>query len=182
MQGEFAIPLDELRIEAPEVGIGLIASLHHSHESVAQLFPRHTEGNDVRAIVGARLLVVQPPHLFETIVERRRGYRVQHADERSRDACIVEEFGHRLEDRRIVVIKADDYAAPIPWPCTRCTRSRSVPVFGRTFWCFLVSRSESSFGVSIPMKTFWKLARPINSMSSSSSARSSEASVKRVSG
>ena len=112
MQGEFEIPLDELRIEAPEVGIGLIASLHHSHESVAQLFPRHTEGNDVRAIFVARLLVVQPPHLFETIVERRRGYRVQHADERSRDACLVEEFGHRFEDRRIVVIKADDHAAP----------------------------------------------------------------------
>ena len=68
---------------------------------------------------------------------------------------------------------------PASW--MRWTFSSSVPPV-RTFWYFLASRSDSSSGLSMPMKVAMKLAWTIRSISSASSARSIEASVKSVSG
>ena len=98
------------------------------------------------------------------------------------DARFGEKCRHHIEDRWIVVIEADDHAAPdidavlldAMHALEQCARVRPHVLM------LLGLSSESSFGVSMPMKTFWKLARPISSISSSSSARSSEASVKRV--
>src|SRR5207249_2665201 len=60
----------------------------------------------------------------------------------------------------------------------RWTFSSRVPP-ARTFWNFLVSRSDSSLGLSMPMKTLTKLASTKSSISSASSARSIDASVKK---
>ena len=63
----------------------------------------------------------------------------------------------------------------------RWTFSSIVPPV-RTFWNFLVWRSDASFGLSIPTKTVMTLASTISRISSGSSAKSIDASVKKVSG
>ena len=50
------------------------------------------------------------------------------------------------------------------------------------FWSFPISRSDSSLVLSMPTKTVWMFASAMRFRSSSSSARSSEASAKKVSG
>ena len=82
MHREFEILIDKLRINALEIGIGPVARLHHADEAVAQLFPRHAERNDIRAVLVAGLVIVQPTSLFEPIVKWRCWYRVQHAYQR----------------------------------------------------------------------------------------------------
>ena len=57
-----------------------------------------------------------------------------------------------------------------------------VPPAGRTFWYFFVSCSDFSLGLSMPMKTLTMLASTISRSSSASSARSSDASVKKSNG
>ena len=69
----------------------------------------------------------------------------------------------------------------IPARWMRRTRSRSVPA-GRTFWNFRVSRSNPSFGLSMPTKTLTMLASTIRPISSRSSAKSRDASVKKAKG
>ncbi len=69
----------------------------------------------------------------------------------------------------------------IPASWIRWTFSSIVPP-DRTFWNFLVSRSDASFGLSIPMKVAMMLASSIICISSGSSARSIDASVKKVIG
>jgi hypothetical protein len=65
MQGELEILVNELRVQALEVVVRAIASLHHSNKSIAQVFLRHPERNDVCAISVARFFVVQPPSLLQ---------------------------------------------------------------------------------------------------------------------
>ena len=77
MQGELEILVDELRVEPLEIGVGRVACLHHADKSVAQLFPRHAERNDVRSIPVSCLVVVQPPLFFQPAIEGRGRYRVQ---------------------------------------------------------------------------------------------------------
>ncbi len=73
------------------------------------------------------------------------------------------------------------HQTPMPASWMRWTFSMIVPPL-RRFWSFFVSFSDASFGVSIPTKTKRMFAWTISSISSSSSARSSDASVKKVRG
>ena len=57
------------------------------------------------------------PSLFQAGVERRFRNRVQHADRRLRDAGRNEELVLPIEDSLVVVIEADDHAAPDVEPC-----------------------------------------------------------------
>ena len=99
---------------------------------------------------------------------------------------------------KIVVIEADDHAAPYLEPMTldamhaleqRAGLGPHILQFlgfdqRRFIWALdaLASIKDASFGLSMPTKTLQKLASPINCISSSSSARSSVASVESASG
>ena len=71
----------------------------------------------------------------------------------------------RLEDPGVVVIEADDHAAPDLQPRllhrADALDDASPPLC--TFWYFFVSRSDSSLGLSMPMKTLMMLASTISS-------------------
>ena len=76
MQSKLEILVDELGIEALKVGIGFIAGLHHPYETVAQLLRRHPQRIDIGPVNLAYLFVMEPPGLFEAVVERRCRNRV----------------------------------------------------------------------------------------------------------
>src|SRR5215510_6383235 len=85
---------------------------------------------------------------------------------------------------KIVVIEADDHAAPYLEPMTldamHALEQRAG--LGPHILQFLGFDQRAFIGLSMPTKTLQKLARPISCISSSSSARSSVASVESASG
>jgi hypothetical protein len=61
---------DEQRVGAPEIGVERICLAHRVHESIAKLFARHQERNDVGAVAIAGLFIVEPARLFQPRVKR----------------------------------------------------------------------------------------------------------------
>src|SRR5262249_1926793 len=170
--------VNEERVETLEIGVGRIGLLHHLYEAVAELAARHAERNDVGSIQIAVGLTVESPFFLQAVIQGRRGIAC---------SCPISPLAilaSSMKRETALKVEMSSWSKPTimphrtsrPWAWMRRTRSTSEPAFGRTFCSFLVSISESSFGLSMPTNTLWKLARPISSMSSSSSARSSDAS------
>ena len=175
--------VDEERVEAAEVGLGRVEVVHDLDVAVAQLFAADLERDDVRAELG---LVgrVEPALGGEPVVERRLGDRVRASpiiESAIRASVMNSRWASKIVASSLSKPMIIPHQTSIPASWIRWTFSRIVPP-ARTFWNFLVSRSDSSLGLSMPMNTAMMLASTISSISSASSARSIDASVKKVSG
>ena len=112
-------------------------------------------------LVRASLSSWRRPVALHAVVERGGGRRLQDARHRPRDVGELDELALALEDGGVVGVEADDEAGEHPEAGVLDDADLLQRVAARRFWNFAIRFSASEAGVSMPMKTYMKLAATI---------------------